>query len=100
MEEKLAWEKELIGFYLSEHPLHEHIETIKKYGAKPIADLMAIKSETQIVRTAGGSWAAAGFGMVHILPAAPLGTTDQMSPIRAADPNGPRPASAGCSSTM
>ena len=24
--------------------------------------------------------------MVHILPAAPLGTTDQMSPIRAADP--------------
>ncbi|MGH3893459.1 MAG: hypothetical protein ACRDTW_18025 [Rhodococcus qingshengii] len=32
--------------------------------------------------------------MVHILPAAPLGTTDQMSPIRAADPNGPRPASA------
>jgi hypothetical protein len=27
-----------------------------------------------------------GFGTVHILPAAPLGTTDQMSPIRAADP--------------
>ena len=24
--------------------------------------------------------------MVHILPAVPLGTTDQMSPIRAADP--------------
>jgi hypothetical protein len=24
--------------------------------------------------------------MVHILPAAPLGTTDQMSPNRAADP--------------
>ncbi|WP_460691352.1 ApeA N-terminal domain 1-containing protein, partial [Nocardioides flavus (ex Wang et al. 2016)] len=27
-----------------------------------------------------------GFGAVHILPAAPLGTTDQMSPIRAAVP--------------
>ncbi|MGO4258648.1 hypothetical protein, partial [Marmoricola sp. RAF53] len=27
-----------------------------------------------------------GFGTGHILPAAPLGTTDQMSPIRAADP--------------
>jgi DNA polymerase III subunit alpha len=51
--EKLAWEKELIGFYLSEHPLHAHIETIQKYGAKPIADLMEIKNESQIVRTAG-----------------------------------------------
>ncbi len=28
-----------------------------------------------------------GFGTVHILPAAPLSATDQMSPIRAADSN-------------
>ncbi|MDE2018822.1 MAG: DNA polymerase III subunit alpha [Patescibacteria group bacterium] len=51
--EKLAWEKELIGFYLSEHPVNSHLETLKKYGAKPIADLMAVKNENQIVRTAG-----------------------------------------------
>ena len=51
--DKLSWEKELIGFYLSEHPVNSHLETLKKYGAKPIADLMAVKSETQIVRTAG-----------------------------------------------
>ena len=52
-EEKLAWEKELIGFYLSEHPLQAYAEKIDYYRAKPIADLMAMKDEKQMVRTAG-----------------------------------------------
>lgn len=51
--EKLAWEKELIGFYLSEHPLTAHAERLKTAGAKPIAELMSIKNDRLIVRTAG-----------------------------------------------
>ncbi len=51
--ERLAWEKELIGFYLSEHPLTAHAEKLKAAGVKPIAELIAIKNERLIVRTAG-----------------------------------------------
>ena len=52
-EEKLAWEKELIGFYLSEHPMANYEDKINAYKAKPIAELMTIKNERLIVRTAG-----------------------------------------------
>ena len=52
-EEKLAWEKELIGFYLSEHPMANYADKINAYKAKPIAELMTIKNERLIVRTAG-----------------------------------------------
>ena len=52
-DEKLAWEKELIGFYLSEHPLNAHAEKIAYYRAKPIADLIAIKDEQKMMRTYG-----------------------------------------------
>jgi len=52
-EEKLAWEKELIGFYLSEHPLIGYAEKINTYKAKPISELITIKNERLIVRTAG-----------------------------------------------
>ena len=51
--EKLTWEKELIGFYLSDHPLKAHAQTIAYYKAKPIAELMSNKSGAAIVRTAG-----------------------------------------------
>ncbi len=51
--EKLIWEKELIGFYLSEHPLAAHAETTESVGVKPIAELMAMKNERLLVRTAG-----------------------------------------------
>lgn len=50
---KLKWEKELLGFYLSDHPLHAHDEKIKKAQAQPITDVRLIKSETQTVRIAG-----------------------------------------------
>jgi DNA polymerase-3 subunit alpha len=51
-DEKLTWEKELIGFYLSEHPLMAYAEKLKYYKSRPIADLAALKDE-QMVRTAG-----------------------------------------------
>ena len=51
--EKLAWEKELIGFYLSEHPLTAYAEKLKNAGSRPIAELMSMKNEKLIVRTAG-----------------------------------------------
>ncbi len=52
-EERLAWEKELIGFYLSEHPLSTYAEKIAAYKAKPIADVVSITNERLIIRTAG-----------------------------------------------
>ncbi len=52
-EERLAWEKELIGFYLSEHPLTGYAEKIKKYNAKPLAELAAVTNENLVVRAAG-----------------------------------------------
>ncbi|MGH8100396.1 MAG: OB-fold nucleic acid binding domain-containing protein, partial [Chthoniobacterales bacterium] len=51
--EKLAWEKELIGFFISDHPMNTHAEMIKHYQAKPIAELAAVTDEKKIVRTAG-----------------------------------------------
>ncbi|HEX4104320.1 MAG TPA: DNA polymerase III subunit alpha [Candidatus Paceibacterota bacterium] len=51
--EKLTWEKELIGFYLSEHPLAAHGDRLKAAGVRPIAELALIKSDKIVVRTAG-----------------------------------------------
>jgi DNA polymerase III subunit alpha len=51
--EKLAWEKELIGFYISDHPMNSHAAMISHYQAKPIADLAAVTDEKKMVRTAG-----------------------------------------------
>ncbi len=51
--EKLTWEKELIGFYLSDHPLKAHAEIIARYGAKPIAELVARKNGAALSRVAG-----------------------------------------------
>lgn len=36
--EKLRWEKELLGLWVSEHPLEAHKDTLKKY-AEPVAGL-------------------------------------------------------------
>ena len=52
-EQKLIWEKELIGFFLSEHPMTKHAETIKLARARTIPDCMAMKSESQVIRTCG-----------------------------------------------
>lgn len=52
-QERLAWEKELIGLYLSDHPLNAYAEKIKAYKAKPIKEAQLIKNETEIFRIAG-----------------------------------------------
>ncbi len=52
-ENKLAWEKELLGFYLSDHPLNNHTDRIQKAGCKPIAEVLNMKKENSTVRIAG-----------------------------------------------
>lgn len=53
IEEKLKWEKELLGFYLSDHPLKNYIEKIQKLGAKPIKEIKDLKINNQTIRVAG-----------------------------------------------
>lgn len=53
IEEKLKWERELLGFYLSDHPLKNYIEKIQKLGAKPIKEIKDLKINNQTVRVAG-----------------------------------------------
>ena len=52
-QERLAWEKELIGFYLAEHPLAAYAGRLKAAGVRPIAELAAIQEERAGVRAAG-----------------------------------------------
>jgi DNA polymerase-3 subunit alpha len=51
--EKLIWEKELIGFFISAHPMTHHGATIEHYKCKPIGEIAAMTDEKKIVRTAG-----------------------------------------------
>ena len=39
-QEKLLWEKELLGLFLSDHPLNHHAERIAKNGSRPIRDIL------------------------------------------------------------
>jgi len=45
--EKLAWEKELLGLYVSDHPLNSYRQKIEAANAKPIKELS--KSGCQVV---------------------------------------------------
>ncbi len=51
--EKLIWEKELIGFFISAHPMMNFASTIEHYKCKPISEVAAMTDEKKIVRTAG-----------------------------------------------
>ena len=51
--ERLAWEKELLGFYLSDHPLNMHKKAIEAAKCRPIAQCAEIKNEKLGVRIAG-----------------------------------------------
>jgi DNA polymerase-3 subunit alpha len=51
--EKLIWEKELIGFFISAHPMTNFASTIEHYKCKPINEIAAMTDEKKIVRTAG-----------------------------------------------
>jgi DNA polymerase-3 subunit alpha len=51
--EKLIWEKELIGFFISAHPMTNFAPMIEHYKCKPISEIAAMTDEKKIVRTAG-----------------------------------------------
>lgn len=52
-EEKLAWEKDLLGFYLSNHPLNSYVQKIKETQAKSINELRSMKENSMMIRVAG-----------------------------------------------
>lgn len=52
-EEKLAWEKELLGFYLSDHPLNPYLKKIQNLKTKTVNELREIKNENITLKTAG-----------------------------------------------
>ncbi|MCR4328284.1 MAG: DNA polymerase III subunit alpha [Patescibacteria group bacterium] len=52
-EEKLGWEKELLGFYLSDHPLNSFKEQLATLRARTLTELRTIKNESLTIRAAG-----------------------------------------------
>ncbi|MDO8536687.1 MAG: DNA polymerase III subunit alpha [bacterium] len=52
-EMKLMWEKELLGFYLSDHPLKSYAIKAKENGASSIDELRLIKSTKTWCKTVG-----------------------------------------------
>ncbi len=52
--EKFGWEKELLGLYLSGHPLNQYEEKLKKNRVKPIKELLAGKKVNGNGRRIGG----------------------------------------------
>lgn len=50
--EKLAWEKELLGIYVSEHPMNEYRELLFKLNATPIAEITEEMND-RMVKIAG-----------------------------------------------
>lgn len=53
MKQRTLWEKELLGFYLQDHPLNPYKERLKEIKARPIAELRAMRNENLIYRVAG-----------------------------------------------
>ena len=47
-ETKLAWEKELLGIYISGHPLEKYRKRISRYAAHSIKDLSGMRDEEKI----------------------------------------------------
>ncbi len=52
-QERLAWEKELLGLYVTDHPLNPHRPAIEKIKAKPIAEVLATFAENDRAVIAG-----------------------------------------------
>ena len=53
MAEKLAWEKELIGIYLSGHPLSPYKKHIESLKVNPVKEVKAAQKEGVLVKVAG-----------------------------------------------
>jgi DNA polymerase-3 subunit alpha len=47
--QKLAWEKETIGFYLTSHPLTQHARRIERYAANRNSELAEMEDGAQVV---------------------------------------------------
>ena len=46
-EETLQWEKELLGFYVSDHPLSAYKEKLAAIKARPIGEVLTVKDEKE-----------------------------------------------------
>ncbi len=51
--EKLSWEKELIGFYLTDHPLRAYKEQVEALRATPITQARAVMNDRESIRVVG-----------------------------------------------
>lgn len=51
--QKLKWEKELIGLYISDHPLNQFKDKIEKSRARPLKDALLIKNQNLKYFTVG-----------------------------------------------
>lgn len=47
--ERLAMEKEVLGFYLSAHPLSEHLKTLSTYCSHTTADIADLRDKTEVL---------------------------------------------------
>ncbi|MBI5733727.1 MAG: DNA polymerase III subunit alpha [Candidatus Kerfeldbacteria bacterium] len=47
-QEKLSWERELIGLYITEHPLAEYQNKLRDF-IKPLSDLKNLKADTTVI---------------------------------------------------
>lgn len=50
VQERLAWEKELLGLYVSDHPLNSYKEKIAKHGARSIKDALSSDPDAEDYR--------------------------------------------------
>lgn len=48
-QQKLSWEKELIGFYLSDHPLNSFAAIIQRVKAKPLQEVRKMKEGERVI---------------------------------------------------
>jgi DNA polymerase III subunit alpha len=51
--ERLAWEKELLGLYISDHPLNAYAEKFKRLKLPPLSEVVKSKDEVTPIRVAG-----------------------------------------------
>ncbi len=51
--QKLAWEKELLGLYVTDHPLKDHVAMLASKGYSPIEEILKEQSEKKLLKTYG-----------------------------------------------
>lgn len=51
--QKLAWEKELLGLYVTDHPLKDYVKILASKGYNPIDEILKEQSEKVLLKTYG-----------------------------------------------